>query len=453
MLQFTHLLVEAKSKYSPNIKPYLKTHDILDSVDAFYKIGLNYNMTPPIKIKTKPAIFIMRRKQNIIYDPLHTKSKRHVSLIVNENLEQKFSNRNKDLQKIEPIFNDIMESLEKIGKPLENVNVNMLEASEEIESDYNIENKTDFSPRIEVKKESISKIENKKIEVKVLKNKEVANEKIKNSNTGNIDKSILDGDSNIIAANQEIEVQDKFDAVKLNIKEKQSGKIMAEIQQKESIKEAVKKMIQEKKESKTKKEISETEKKMFKEKIEKVNHQPQKISQFEKLDQSEKLFQAKRRFVEKEVNQQDSKKLSKVKESIRKIINQFREFEKDFTSDDQDISKPNPSSEDLEENAVSIDESAFSIEKVDSEVLINAKESLKGIIDQFKELRSELTSEEDDQFDEITANYMYRPISETLMHFSEALKKLAQRRRVKAETFEESSKKINKLKLLQKNST
>ena len=62
MMTFTHLLLEAKSKYSQNLKPYSKTHDILDSVEGFSHIAFNYNTFPPIKIKTKPMIFILKRK-------------------------------------------------------------------------------------------------------------------------------------------------------------------------------------------------------------------------------------------------------------------------------------------------------------------------------------------------------------------------------------------------------
>ncbi|XP_049828553.1 probable Dol-P-Man:Man(7)GlcNAc(2)-PP-Dol alpha-1,6-mannosyltransferase [Schistocerca gregaria] len=62
MMHFTHLLIEAKSKYSPNLKPYIKTHEILDSVEGFSQIMFNYNIFPPIKIKTKPMIFILKKK-------------------------------------------------------------------------------------------------------------------------------------------------------------------------------------------------------------------------------------------------------------------------------------------------------------------------------------------------------------------------------------------------------
>ncbi|XP_023709823.1 probable Dol-P-Man:Man(7)GlcNAc(2)-PP-Dol alpha-1,6-mannosyltransferase isoform X2 [Cryptotermes secundus] len=63
IMVFTHLLLEARSKYSQNLKPYSRTHDILDSVEGFSHIAFNYNTFPPIRIKTKPMIFILKRKE------------------------------------------------------------------------------------------------------------------------------------------------------------------------------------------------------------------------------------------------------------------------------------------------------------------------------------------------------------------------------------------------------
>lgn len=65
MMEFTHLLVEAKSKYSSNLKPYSTSHDVLDVIDGFSHISFNYNLLPPIKIKTKPAIYILQRKEDV----------------------------------------------------------------------------------------------------------------------------------------------------------------------------------------------------------------------------------------------------------------------------------------------------------------------------------------------------------------------------------------------------
>ncbi|KPJ18091.1 putative Dol-P-Man:Man(7)GlcNAc(2)-PP-Dol alpha-1,6-mannosyltransferase [Papilio machaon] len=59
--QYTHLLVEAKSKYSPTIKSFTQTHVVLDSVDTFSHVAVNYKLIPPVRIKTRPAIFILER--------------------------------------------------------------------------------------------------------------------------------------------------------------------------------------------------------------------------------------------------------------------------------------------------------------------------------------------------------------------------------------------------------
>lgn len=59
---YTHLILEAKSKYSPNLKAFSQTHVILDSVDTFSQVAVNYKLLPPIRIKTKPALFILERK-------------------------------------------------------------------------------------------------------------------------------------------------------------------------------------------------------------------------------------------------------------------------------------------------------------------------------------------------------------------------------------------------------
>lgn len=62
MFQFTHLITEARSKFSLNLKPYEATHDIIDVVEAFNQITFDYFTIPPIKIKTKPALYILRRR-------------------------------------------------------------------------------------------------------------------------------------------------------------------------------------------------------------------------------------------------------------------------------------------------------------------------------------------------------------------------------------------------------
>lgn len=68
LMEFTHLLVEARSKYSLNLRPYTLSHEVLDVVEGFWHISFNYNKFPPIQIKTRPHIFILKRKEN--YPPV-----------------------------------------------------------------------------------------------------------------------------------------------------------------------------------------------------------------------------------------------------------------------------------------------------------------------------------------------------------------------------------------------
>lgn len=59
---YTHLVIEAKSKYSSNLKSFSQTHSILDSIESFSQVSMHYKIMPPVKIKTKPALFILERK-------------------------------------------------------------------------------------------------------------------------------------------------------------------------------------------------------------------------------------------------------------------------------------------------------------------------------------------------------------------------------------------------------
>uniref|UniRef100_A0A1Y1MD36 Mannosyltransferase n=1 Tax=Photinus pyralis TaxID=7054 RepID=A0A1Y1MD36_PHOPY len=64
--KFTHLIVEGKSKFSNNLIPYSRTHDTIDVVEAFHHISFDYFTIPPIKIITKPVLYILRRKDNYL---------------------------------------------------------------------------------------------------------------------------------------------------------------------------------------------------------------------------------------------------------------------------------------------------------------------------------------------------------------------------------------------------
>lgn len=434
------MLIEAKSKYSPNIKPYLKTHDILDSIDGFSHITLNYNMLPPIKIKTKPTIFIMKRKANIKYDPNRAQVSKHSTrnLFHNDSTisDTSLNVTNDILESMEPILDDIVESLEEIGKPLS----------------------LNEKPLIKAESESIKQKDILSDDISNILSDE--NKQLFETSADSLDNVSKDMD----VINQENESQ-VIPAVKISIKENsgtnyqpiikkdvryEKGSIATKLKSKSdavgavenisNIKETVKKRIQEKIQiNNVKKDVTKE-----KENVDITSKLNVKIKKPVKIKVEPTILpkiSTKQNIKEKQqiINQRKDKEVTvNVKESIRNIIDQFKEFEKDFAYEDNDLQQQGTN---LNNNEYSR-ETDGTIEQEDAKSSNNyhannhnlktvkdAKESLKEIIDQFKHLKSELTSEEDDKFDKIGDKYMNRPISETLMDFSEALKDLIQRRK------------------------
>lgn len=524
MLQFTHLLMEAKSKYSPNIKPYLKTHDIIDSVDGFSHIALNYNTFPPIRIKTKPSIFIMKRKSYIKYDPNKAESRistKDSSKQVDNTESIELNMSHEQAKEMEPIFNDIMESLEEFSKPEENMEQNLLNVENVRKTIGDTEERTerhiDIADDNMTSMEDVTKIENTDKPLSNLKNRKGENFSSKED---------VENVSDIVKPAKSAE------KIKTNIQEgkiikKRSKNDLNLRQENHSIKETVKKMIQEKmQEVRQRKEvnahthderqnieITSTKKrgvvttglpkririlkqelrettvtnkpliieeelntmeedlkdriKVSKETLIKAKNITRKMDKSktiqpvnleESLEEEDialeqengivdttmektqneinaKLPISKRKIIGKEdVEIMKEQKSINVRESIRNIINQFKEFEKDFIYDDvesmlsvPDINHANNIKSDITgKDSDIVDYSAENKEEV---AMKDPRESLKEIIDQFKYIKHELTSEEDDQFDEIAAKYMERPIAETLLQFNEALKALIQRRK------------------------
>lgn len=62
MHSFTYLLVEPKSRFSEEMKILHETHDDVEFIECFNSIGLQYQFFP-VKIKTRPCIGIMKRKE------------------------------------------------------------------------------------------------------------------------------------------------------------------------------------------------------------------------------------------------------------------------------------------------------------------------------------------------------------------------------------------------------
>ncbi|XP_050297054.1 probable Dol-P-Man:Man(7)GlcNAc(2)-PP-Dol alpha-1,6-mannosyltransferase [Anthonomus grandis grandis] len=64
IFKFTHLIEEGKSKFASNLKVLAATHDIIDTIESFHQISFNYLTIPPVKIKMKPVLYLLRRREN-----------------------------------------------------------------------------------------------------------------------------------------------------------------------------------------------------------------------------------------------------------------------------------------------------------------------------------------------------------------------------------------------------
>jgi len=62
MSSFSHILLPGHHKYTLQLKPFLQTHEFVSEIEAFSQIKLDYSTFPPVQVETKPAIFILRRK-------------------------------------------------------------------------------------------------------------------------------------------------------------------------------------------------------------------------------------------------------------------------------------------------------------------------------------------------------------------------------------------------------
>ncbi|XP_011349260.2 probable Dol-P-Man:Man(7)GlcNAc(2)-PP-Dol alpha-1,6-mannosyltransferase isoform X1 [Ooceraea biroi] len=494
MLQFTHLLMEARSKYSPNIKPYLKTYDIIDSVDGFSHIALNYNMLPPIKIKTKPSIFIMKRKSNIKYDP--SKAKARVAMedfpeqIDNtENIELKLSHETAKI--MEPMLEDIQESEEFEGpeetgehersdvetdqingiteeeiKKIDNfANVDMtlsventteisdideplssLKTEEEEEFDYQ-ENSKDVTDFNNVKSDETfgeTKIEKGKMIKERSKNS--LNPHQENHGIKGMVKKIIQEKMLEVRQKREVNEREIMERIIKSMMEMRTGTIDEPGVMKKGLEETSVYTDKSKEPTKDESKQKVIRTKNVTWKVDKIKvRKPVVLEQTAKdkyttMEQKEDVMDrtmkknAKIESIRDRINTDSSTKPINVRESIRNIINQFKEFENDFIRDDtdstpvDDMSDANRIQKESREKTDNAMTDHFA-EAEDQLVIKDAKKSLKEILDQFRQIKHELTSGEDDQFDEIAAHYLEWPIAETLLKFSEALKSLMQRRK------------------------
>ncbi|CAK1583476.1 unnamed protein product [Parnassius mnemosyne] len=150
---YTHLLIEAKSKYSPTLKSFTHTHVILDNVETFSHVTVNYKLMPPVKIKTRPAIFILEKTNFRDQKEFQTSD----SINVARNIEaNEISSEETIVQVISydsQVFDTpVTEDDETVDESNveDNVNINHKEVSEETTEINEAEKRYDNSHEVEV---------------------------------------------------------------------------------------------------------------------------------------------------------------------------------------------------------------------------------------------------------------------------------------------------------------
>lgn len=530
MLKFTHLLVEAKSKYSPQLKPYLETHDILDSIEAYSNIELNYHsMFPPIRIKTRPSIFILKRKRNLLY--YSSSNTYQDQFIMDENMGLKQGGTRSIINNSEITINDLLEDSEE-DEEIYRANT---ESTEEVDStEYNSEENSEQEdeigsqiseeqePQIPLKsfsklntvqnmnedkqetlqikseqtKASLKKTVEKKIDqvkssesdgtlktknsnheshsfeqskakkiiVEMPKKPSVA-QKVINEKKSKQSEELETNKIEYASPEPDVETGIKKDKKSVDLKSAvkkvlnknqavsedslvkkpaETEKVEKEMKVKQEeannkiksnrIKDVVKKLIQEKKEeSRTKdgdppnNEIKQDSKEESTNKIKSIKSKKVKIEQKSSLLESDSA-----------VDKQNQKnEIVNVQETIGSIIELFKEFENDLVSDDAQALNTW-----IENKTQSMDDNKSNIKKMTTSAKEDThkdpRESLKGILELYRELENELASEEDsisEDIDDIEKSYMDKPISETLLRFNEALKNLMRNRKMKMNKF------------------
>jgi hypothetical protein len=544
------MLMEAKSKYSSNIKPYLKNYYILDSVDAYSNIELNYNsMLPSIKIKTKPTIFILKRRQSMEYDTRKAKIKDdkfiYKSLDYHTNSNEKAESTEVGNKKL--LFSEENEESSELLKSTEEINglldilystnlkkvsdskiIKDNESEETQETDELVENilneatnlsdnsklTTHSSLQSNKNKKKQSKTFDKSAELilnEIERNKPNLDYRLKTFNNnkklnnmrGSVN-NVLEDDDNRIVPKKSILHEKKINTI-LNKIEDEKDRINFEellsesIHKPNAIKNVVKKFIKnneqvyldslEKKNlnkdldkvdinaelkknditsskhnsdsqiniihnnhksnniKNAVKKLIEDKKNEYKIKAEEQNNLLADKRNNSKIEVSKKIIREKKNVpkdssifqkstytpfkadsAEDEINQKQ--KITNLKEIIKNIINQLKEFEKDLIAEDTDLlntwleDETNPT---MDTNLIEL-----------GKVLINSndkdykdpKKTLKEILDLFNELKKEIVSDNETAFDDIDS-YLERPISETLIRFKEAFKTLIQQRKLK----------------------
>ncbi|XP_025191081.1 probable Dol-P-Man:Man(7)GlcNAc(2)-PP-Dol alpha-1,6-mannosyltransferase isoform X2 [Melanaphis sacchari] len=95
LMSFTHLIVGSSSRDNEEMLHYKNTHSVMSTVQGFSHVSFNYNTFPPLKIKTKTQIFLL--KKNNIKSGVKQNIKKIVEEFKNEQHSEKKNDLNLDL--------------------------------------------------------------------------------------------------------------------------------------------------------------------------------------------------------------------------------------------------------------------------------------------------------------------------------------------------------------------
>nr|XP_014090696.1 probable Dol-P-Man:Man(7)GlcNAc(2)-PP-Dol alpha-1,6-mannosyltransferase [Bactrocera oleae]XP_036212819.1 probable Dol-P-Man:Man(7)GlcNAc(2)-PP-Dol alpha-1,6-mannosyltransferase [Bactrocera oleae] len=108
---YTHLLVEAKNKNNVQLWSTLqKEFEIVEFVDCFNNIGIQYSSLVPIRIKTKPCLAILKR----IKPPVIVETKKKTK---DEKKAKKKSKKPNEIETVEIILNEVVEDIKDNEMP------------------------------------------------------------------------------------------------------------------------------------------------------------------------------------------------------------------------------------------------------------------------------------------------------------------------------------------------
>lgn len=97
--QYTHLLMEAKTKFNTQLWSSLQEdYDTLEFIDCFNSIGIQYNSMVPVKIKTKPCLAILKRKIQSVAEQGKSEKKKKRSKDTTDNAINKEEESDKPIE-------------------------------------------------------------------------------------------------------------------------------------------------------------------------------------------------------------------------------------------------------------------------------------------------------------------------------------------------------------------